>query len=55
MVGFVEVIHPAAEAADSVVAGTRAWLDRFADPPDVGGSVDYATLCKAWRRLMEHG
>lgn len=54
MVGFVEAAHPAAAAAAAKVAGTDAWAALHAEPPDVGGAVDRATLCKEWQMLMEH-
>ena len=54
MVGFVEAVHPAAEAAAAAVAGTDGWAALRAEPLDVGGVVDRATLCKEWQMLMGH-
>ena len=53
IVGFVEVAHRARAAAAAAVAGTERWTALHAEPPDVGGVVDHATLCHEWRLLME--
>ena len=36
------------------MAGTERWAARHAEPPDIGGVIDHATLCHEWGLLMEH-
>ena len=58
IVGFVEAVSragTAAAAAAAAAARTDGWAALHAEPPDVGGEVDYATLRKEWRLLIGEG